>query len=232
MSKTKTGINGFDELVEGGLTTNSITLLTGTPGTGKTIFGLEFLYRGALIGEKGLYISFEEPKENIIEQAKQFGFDLAKLEKEGKIVIDYVPSKNITNAVLAAIPSSIKQDNIKRVVIDSVSTLALSIPTIQTKITEVTEFTIKRFIYNFIEDLRLAHAGTILLIGQSRNDKELSSDGVSEFVADGIIHITYESLGGEYSRSLNIRKMRQCKNDEDIHPLEISKKGIIVHTLK
>ena len=232
MNITKTGINGFDELVEGGLPQNSITLLTGTPGTGKTIFGLEFLYRGALMGEKGLYISFEEPKENIIKQAKQFGWDLAKLEKEGKLVIDYIPSKTITNAVLSAIPTSIKQDGIKRIVIDSVSTLSLSIPTIHTKVTEVTEFTIKRFIYNFIEDLRLAHAGTILLIGQSRNDKELSSDGVSEFVADGIIHVMYESLGGEYSRSLNIRKMRQCKNNEDIHPLEISSKGLVIHTIK
>lgn len=232
MAKIKTGIKGFDELVEGGLPEKSIILLTGTPGTGKTIFALEYLYRGVLQGEKGIYISFEEPEENLKRQAKQFGWDFEKLEKEGKITIDYIPSKNLSSAALAAIVPAIKKGDIKRVVIDSVSTLALSIPTIQTKVTEVTDFTIKRFIYSFIEELREADLPTVLVIGQSASDKELSTDGVSEFVADGIINIRYESLGGEYSRNLVVRKMRQTKNNDDMHPMEISDKGIIVHTLK
>ena len=169
--KTKTGIEGFDSLIEGGIPESSITLITGTPGTGKTIFGLEFLYRGALMGEKGLYISFEEPKENLKLQAKQFGWDFDKFEREGKIVIDYIPSRTITNSVLEAIVPAILKDDIKRVVIDSVSTLALSIPTIHTKVTEVTDFTVKRFIYNFVEELRQVKTATILVIGQSNTDK-------------------------------------------------------------
>ncbi|MBI5148916.1 hypothetical protein HZA33_04525, partial [Candidatus Pacearchaeota archaeon] len=56
-------------------------------------------------------------------------------------------------------------------------------------------------------------------------------DTLSEFAADGLIIITFEALGGEFSRSLIVRKMRQTKNDEDIHPLEIGKNGIVVHNV-
>jgi len=68
--------------------------------------------------------------------------------------------------------------------------------------------------------------GTYVLTGKE------AKDYISEFISDGIIHITFESMGGEFSRSLLIRKMRRVKNDEDIHPLEISSKGIIIHNIK
>ncbi|MBR9677130.1 AAA family ATPase [Candidatus Woesearchaeota archaeon] len=232
MNKTKTGIKGFDDLLNGGIPTGSIVLVSGTPGTGKTIFGLEYLYRGALNDEKGLFITFEEPKSNIAEQAMQFGWDLEKLEKKNILHIQHISSKTITNATLKEIVNFVKKEKIKRLVIDSISTLALSIPTIHNKVTEITDFAIKRFLHQFLEDLRDFADTTTLLIGQTTSEKHLSTDEVSEFIADGIIHILYESLGRDYSRSLIIRKMRKVKNDEDIHPLEISKTGLTVHTLK
>jgi len=86
--------------------------------------------------------------------------------------------------------------------------------------------------YSFINDLRDIKNDVIsLLISQTTND-QLSRDTVSEFVCDGIVHINYETLGGEYSRTLTVRKMRGTHNDEDIHPLEIGKEGLIVHTFK
>lgn len=230
-NKTKTGINGFDNLIGGGFPKGSIILLSGSPGTGKTIFGLEYLYNGAINGEKGLYLSFEESESSLIEQAGQFGWDLNKLRKEKKIFLEYIPSKTINNSTIIELMQTIKEKNITRLVIDSVSTLALSIPTIHTKISEITEFSIKRFIHQFIEELRNLTETTIILIGQTNSETNISNDGVSEYSADGIIHIKYESLGGEYSRNLVIRKMRHVKNDEDLHPLEISKKGIIIHKL-
>ena len=57
-------------------------------------------------------------------------------------------------------------------------------------------------------------------------------EGISEFLCDGVVLLNFESLGGEFSRSLLVRKMRHTKNEEDIHPLEISKKGLVVHKLK
>jgi len=83
--------------------------------------------------------------------------------------------------------------------------------------------------YYFINDLRNKGV-TSLLISQTV-EGQLSSDEVSEFICDGIVHIKYESLGGDYSRSLIVRKMREVKNDEEVHPVEIGKEGIIVHKL-
>lgn len=73
---------------------------------------------------------------------------------------------------------------------------------------------------------------TALLISQAADNKSIMLDSVSEFVCDGIIRIMYESLGGAYSRSLSVRKMRQVKNEEDVHPLEISDQGLIVHSME
>ena len=231
MNKIKTGIRGFDELIQGGFNPGTSILLSGTPGTGKTIFALEYLYRGAMKGENGLLISFEEPIRNLKNQAKQFGWDFDKLEKEGKLTIMYVPSSWISKPIIDDVIKTVNECNIKRLALDSVSTLALSIPTIHTKVTEVTNFAIKRFVHTFIEQLRKLKETTTLLIAQTLDDKSFSNDQVSEFLSDGIIHINYESLGGDYSRSLIVRKMRQCKNNEDIHPLEITDKGLVIHSL-
>lgn len=231
MNRIKTSIKGFDKLVENGIPQGFKILLSGTPGTGKTIFGLEYLYNGALDGQKGMYVTFEEPTENIINQAKQFNFDIKSLIKKDKLKLKYIPSRSITNSTLKDIIDIVKREKITRLVIDSITTLALSIPTISVKVTDITSFSVKRFIHQFIEELRELKDTTVLLISQPNNDKNLSSDSVSEYMADGIIHIVYESLGGEFSRSLIIRKLRQTKHDEDIHPLEISKTGLVVHSL-
>lgn len=232
MEKVKTDIAGFDALVGGGFPKGAIILVGGTPGTGKTIFGLEYLYRGAMLGEKGLFISFEEPVENLILQAKQFGWNIDKVTKKKDLLFDYIPSRKINNSTIKDIITIVKEKNIKRLVIDSLSTLALSIPTIHSKVGEITDYSIKRFIHTFMEELKLLEETTTLTMTHASNQNVLSTDEISEFLADGIIHIIYESLGGEYSRSLTIRKMRQVKNDDDIHPLEISKTGLIVHTIE
>ena len=86
-NQVKTGITGFDELVEGGFPKGKCILLSGTPGTGKTIFSLQYIYNGAKrFKEKSLYISFEENKEHLFSQAKKFGWDLEKLENEKKVL--------------------------------------------------------------------------------------------------------------------------------------------------
>ena len=113
----------------------------------------------------------------------------------------------------------------------TLSVLSINAPTTYTKVSELTNISIKRFMYRFINDLRDSNSNiTSLLISQTTN-YQLSRDTVSEFICDGIIHISYESLE-DYSRSLIIRKMRETNNDEDVHPLEIGKNGLIVYDLK
>jgi len=233
MEMTKTGIKGFDNLIGGGFPFGSTILLSGTPATGKTIFALEYLVNGIeKFNEPGMYVTFEEKTKNLRAQAVQFGWNLGELEEEGKLKILEIHASEITKNTVKEIIEIAKEKKIKRLVIDSLSTLSINIPTTYANVNEMNEYTIKRFIYAFVDELKQLKNVTALLISQTIKDSDLSRDNISEFICDGIVHIAFESMGGEFSRSLVVRKMRQRKNDEDIHPLEIGKKGMTVHTLK
>lgn len=249
IKRIKTGIKGFDRLVQGGLPKNSSTLISGTPGTGKTIFATEFLYNGASrFNERGLYITFEQEADAVRIQAEMFGWNLKKLEKEGKLIIRHFPIKEIDQDTIKEINSLIKTKKIKRLVIDSLSTLSINAP-IYAPVKDLSlvdimkhkaffsppimgDFVVKRFIYAFVDDLREMGCTSVLISEKATEDGALTRDSISEFICDGVILINYESMGGAFSRSMQIRKMRHTANDEDIHPLQISEKGIIVHDLE
>jgi len=218
--------------VEGGFPRGSSILLSGTPGTGKTIFALQYIYNGALhSNEKGLYVALEESADNLRRQAKQFGWDIEKLEKQGLITLMDINPRNVSEYSVKEILKKIERGKYERLIIDSLSALAVNTPNTLGSVNEITDIFIKRFMYNFVSDIKSSNA-TALLISQAAEEKKLSNDGVSEFVCDGVVHFRFETLGGPYSRSLLVRKMREVKNDEDIHPLEISSKGIAIHNLR
>ena len=249
IKRIKTNIPGFDGLVQEGFPENSIVLICGTPGTAKTIFGLQYIYNGAaMFNEKGLYISFEQTVDSLKSQASMFGWDFDKLEKKKLVELKYIPITEISPKTIGYIEREVKKKKIKRLVIDSISTLAINAP-IYTPIEDISlvdivkkrsffappvigDFITRRFIYHFIDRLHKLKCTTLLISEASEKGEYLSRDTISEFVCDGVILMSFESMGGKYSRSLMIRKMRNTKNDEDIHPVEINKNGIVVHTLK
>jgi circadian clock protein KaiC len=164
------------------------------------------------------------------------------------IVLD-IPPREINRETAQQIIDLCKKEKIKRLVIDSLSTLSINAP-IYTQVSDLAvsevmkdsvffsppiigDLMVKRFIYGFIDDLKELKDTTTLLISEKPPGGDfLTRDTISEFLCDGVIVVTFESLGGEYSRSLIVRKMRQTKNDEDIHPIEISKNGLIVHRIE
>jgi circadian clock protein KaiC len=87
LDKVPTYIAGLDEVLQGGLPRGRTTVVAGQPGTGKTMLGLEFLYRGALAGEPGIFIGFEEPPDDLRVNAATLGWDLSHLEQEGKLLL-------------------------------------------------------------------------------------------------------------------------------------------------
>lgn len=248
MERVITGIKGFDELVDGGLPKNSAILLSGSPGTGKTIFGLEYIYRGANDhGEKGMYVSFEQNPDDLREQARQLGFsDLERLEMEGNIVFVCLPVHAIDKDTIPDFFEQAQSLGVKRIVVDSLSALsvnapifmALQDPNLRKTLEYVQGWTpqgedlVKNFIYKFIAQLKSIDATSVLVSEIPEKSDKLSSDGISDFAADGIILMSFESMGGEFSRSMLIRKMRMTKNDEDIHPVEISKEGLKIHSVE
>lgn len=227
--RSKTGIKGLDELMMGGFPKGSVILLSGTPGTGKTILALQYVYNGAqLYDEKSLYITFEEKKDNVISQARQFGWDF---ETQKNVLVWSIPSSTITKDTVDEIISFVKEKKIKRIVIDSLSTLCINVPTEHMKLNEVNDYSVKQFVYSFLSRFSYLDDTTTLVISQVSDSKTLSRDTVSEFICDGVINVMFESMGGEFSRTLLVRKMRRTKNDEDLHPMEIGKEGIVVHNL-
>ena len=226
--RIKTGIKGFDNLIEGGFPKGSNILLSGGPGTGKTIFSIQYLYNG-IINDKeiGIYFSFEEKRNSIITQAKQFGLDLEKLEKQGKLKIIDLGTDEISKTTIGDILEIIKNFKAKRVVIDSITTISYLSP--ENEFHNVSEYAVKKFIYSFITRFKEIEDLTTIFISQR---DEVLSNRISEYICDGIIKVEYESLGGDYSRNLTISKMRKTKNNEDLHPLQICDKGIVIHNLE
>ncbi|MGM5485026.1 MAG: RAD55 family ATPase [Nanobdellota archaeon] len=246
--RVKTGIEGFDKLVDGGLPSGANILLSGTPGTAKSIFSLQYAYTGAKEGENTLYVSFEQARDDIITQGEQLGLKLKGLEKKKKFHLMCVPVKDIDHTTFPMIVDYIKKNYIKRLVIDSLSTLTINAPIyaaindlfLKDLITRDSiyspsiggDFILKRYVYMLIGELQELDVTSLLISEISEESKYMSRDTVSEFLCDGIIQMMFESMGGEFSRSLLVRKMRHTKNDEDIHPVEISKKGLVVHDLE
>ena len=127
MERVKTGIPGFDDLVQGGIPKGFNILITGPPGAGKSIFGLQYLYNGAMLGEKGLYLSLDSPKKNMIEQASQFGWDFEKLESDGLISFFSIPPDRTRLNLFDMIEDVVAQTGAKRIVFDSLATLMINV---------------------------------------------------------------------------------------------------------
>ena len=116
IKKSKTYIEGFDKLIEGGFNYGSSVLISGTPGTGKTIFSLEYLYNGASKeSEVGIYFSFKEKRKSLVEQAKQFNFDIEKFEKKQLLKLISIGSNDISENTVRDIIEIIESTKAKRV---------------------------------------------------------------------------------------------------------------------
>jgi circadian clock protein KaiC len=128
MDRIKTGIKGLDNLIEGGIPKGSFVVVTGRPGTGKTILGSQFLANGVTkFKEKGLFISVEQSREEIISQANQFNWDLERMEKEGKLkIITLNAQKLFEMKKVEELEELIKKDHYTRVVIDSITSFVYS----------------------------------------------------------------------------------------------------------
>ena len=229
VKRIKTHIEGFDELLQGGFPKGSNILVTGTPGTGKTIFSLQYLYNGVTKEkEKGVYFTFEEKKESLIAQAALFGWDLKSLEKKGKVRIISMGTDSISKNTVNDVIEIVQNIKAKRIVVDSITTLSYITPETSETV-GVTKYSIKRFLYSFLSRLSGIEDLTAIIISQR---DEVESNMISEYICDGVLNIEYESLGGDYSRNLTIRKMRKTKNNEDLHPMEINnEKGVVIHNL-
>jgi len=213
------GITGFDDLVMGGLLPGNLTLVTGTTGTGKTIFGTHFLYNGALQGQNGVYVSFEEPPENIKANVKKFGMDFEPLERAGKIAFTRYDPYHVED-IYELIETTVKKVGAKRVVIDSVAALGLYVR-------DPAE--LRRMIFNIALLLRKLGCTAIITTEMMPGQRSLSRFGVEEFVSDAIVVLYYTRADSQFARAITVWKMRGSDHTNKVHPYRITNEGIIVY---
>jgi circadian clock protein KaiC len=218
--RVPTGIYGFDELIEDGFPSESIILVAGNAGAGKTTFAAQFIYEGVKkLGEKGLYVCFSETKSSFIRAMLRFGWDFDKLEKDGSIMLlDLSTTKEPgIQSNLNIILEKISEMNVKRLVIDSFSAFSMSL----------TELADIRFLIHLLYRFLQKVGCTTIMIADSPWGSQRIGSGVEEFIADGIVLMQSRFNGdGDLKRTLRIIKMRSTIHSKKSHEYEISDEGI------
>lgn len=220
MERTKTGIKGFDELIAGGFPQGSTILLSGGAGTGKTIFGLSYLYQGAKqYNEPGLYITLEENLKNIVWNMETFGWDITGLQNTGVFKIykmNFHTEENVELQIeeeLKVIAKLVKQMNCKRLVVDSTTAMGVWISDLGK---------IRHLLFTFADALKDLGCTTILISETKDGKTEFSAFGVEEFVADGVVIMYFTPP----NRSIFVRKLRGTNHSKKVHPFLITDLGL------
>lgn len=216
--KVSCGIPGLDKLMGGGFEEGTVNLITGKTGTGKSIFCSQFIYNGVMKDkQKGIYITTEETAKNIRRQVKNFGWDMDTLEKKGWVkMVEFEPFDIST--LTTNMQQLIDKVDAKRVVIDSVSMFELYLSNF---------FEIRKALFKVIQKIREMNRVGLVTAEILEDSSALSRCGVIEFMVDSIVLLQYLGLA-KYKRSLMIRKMRMSDHSTNIHPFDISNKGLSI----
>ncbi len=221
-----TGIAGLDRVIEGGVRDNTTLLVVGSSGTGKSTFAMQYLNYGLEHGENALYISMEEPPEQILREAKMLGFNL-DMYYEKELFFFHSKGKDFVKLVDEQLPALVEMNknfNVKtRVVIDPLTPLTWAISDKQ----EQREMITKLF-------YTLKQLGPVLI-----TTEEHASPGetvgedvlIPIYMSDGAVHLTYRPIGGAFNRSLEIVKMRATRHGEEVYPyIFVRGIGVVVRT--
>jgi circadian clock protein KaiC len=219
LQRIATGIEGFDELIEGGIPVGSIVLLAGNAGSGKTLFVSHLINSNARYGSS-LYCGFFEKKEHFVDNAAKFGFDFKKLEQEGKLAIsEFFPLlESGISLLVSAIERDISRYHPSLLIIDSISTLTGDIKGKQ----EV------RILLKMIDSITKASNITVILVSELPLNLYGVGFGVEEFMADSIIMMRYVEIDGMIRRCIAVMKMRETNHDMNIREYVIGSHGIKV----
>jgi len=220
-ARCATGITRLDELLGEGIPFGSSLLIAGVAGTGKTVLSLEFVYRGALAGEKGIVFSFEETEDRLRALALGMGWALEKEIERGMIEIVFIPQTDIfIERDLLMIRERIETFGARRVAIDSVSVFMHKIKNPQ--IAREKTFQLASIVQN-------VGAVGFFTTDIPYGSNLISRFGVEETVVDGIILLSAQEEGTERHRYVEIYKLRNTAHSKGRHNLVIQKGGISIY---
>lgn len=216
--RCRPGISKLDELLGDGIPRGSSLLVAGVAGTGKTLLLLEFIYRGALLGEKGILFSFEETRERLLATARGLGWSLDREIERGNVEVVFIPQPEIlVEAHLLMMKERIEGMGARRVAIDSVSVFLHKVGDAQ--IAREKTFQLCSVIQN-------AQAVGFFATDIPYGSNQISRFGVEETVVDGVILLSSVREGLERQRYVEIYKLRNTGHLDGRHNLTISRGGI------
>ena len=234
-----TGIDGLDELVDGGFPEGRVILVIGGPGTGKTIMCSQFLYKGIYENqENGIFVSLDESKDHFYSEMQKFGWDFRKAEEERKFA--YIDATRISRVAMLKeelykeetrslrgkqlsidrliedLQAKIQQVNAKRVAVDTLAALTFRFPDPIERRTAVVD------LIESLADLGVTSLVTTELgyLGLERNAVE------EEFLVHGVIMMQTLFSGGTTTRAIQVEKMREAKVNPSLVPYSIDQNGI------
>lgn len=221
-----TGIAGLDTMLKGGLSEGDVTLVAGSPGTGKTTISLQFLIEGIKRGESGVMVTFEYLPQRMYRDAMKKGWDLKKWEAEGKLKIicttpDILTSMDSKGRTI--LDEAITEIKAKRVVLDSVTHFEFygKSPT-----------DLRQEVSGFMNHLRIHDITTIItheipeIIGPTMH---ISNFGL-EFLVDNVIILRYVEIESEMKKAIMILKFRGGDHDKKLRHFELTGKGVSIES--
>jgi circadian clock protein KaiC len=228
LTKSPTGISGFDQITEGGLPKGRPSLVCGGPGSGKTLFAMEFLVKGAIqFNEPGLFVAFEETSDDLTKNVASLGFDLEKLAAQKKIVLDHIPIERSEIEVtgeydleglfvrLGYLLDSIKA---KRIVIDTLEALFAGLPNEAILRAEL------RRLFRWLKERGV----TAVITAEKGPEGTFTRHGLEEYVSDCVVLLDHRVIEQVSTRRLRIVKYRGSYHGTNEYPFLIERQGISI----
>ena len=218
------GIDGLDQMVQGGVPERSLMVAMGSAGSGKTTFGLQFINHGLEAGEKAVFITLEEGASAVERAAKEKGWPFDEYVADGQLVIvdlDPIEMANSLTSIRNDLPRLVSAFGAERLVLDSVSLLEMMYDEQSRRRTEVFDFT---------KSLKRAGVTTMLTSEASDQDAYTSKHGIIEYLTDAVFILQYvRSEFGETRLAVEIQKIRNANHSRETKPYEITDDGLSVY---
>lgn len=227
LQKVATGIGGFDEVTHGGLPLGRTSLVCGAAGCGKTLFGMQFLIRGALdFGEPGAFVAFEESEEDLAKNVASLGFDVQELQRKKLLSVDHIRIERQEieengdydlEGLFIRLGLALDSVKAKRLVIDTLETVFGGMSNHSLLRSEL-----KR-LFNWLRD-----RGVTTIVTAERGDGVLTRHGLEEYVSDCVILLDHRVNDQISTRRLRVVKYRGSTHGSNEYPFLIDRDGLTV----
>ena len=246
-----TGTPGLDELLGGGFPRGRVILITGSPGSGKTLMAMQFLVNGVeRFDERGVFVSLEESKYHLASEMANFGWDVEKYEKKNQLaIVDASPLRQIgkekdppgseedihrdirirgpefsIQALSTVIRSYVRVTRATRIVIDPITSLSLQFPESEQRRTAIIDL-LDSLVSMGTTSIVTSEIG--VHVGPGLTNRKIPPE---EYLCHGVVVLHNSHFTGRgVVTALEIEKMRECKHDRQLHPYAITEKGLTVY---